>query len=239
VQPEVAKTTRVCTYDRAGMGWSEPGPLPRNAQQFAKELHTLLQNASIPGPYVLVGHSMGGLPVQVFAHAYATDVAGVVLIESMNPRQAKPAATNSTPPTTSQARGFSILTLPARIGLLRLFAGPLGSASGLSPETQHAYTAFSVTPRYVQTYLLDEGTGMPQSFMQAGAVTTFGDLPLIVLSRGLDPDRDWQAMQTDLLHLSSHSQQMFADKSGHNIELDQPEAAAAAIVQMVAQLRQP
>src|SRR5215213_9385758 len=92
VQPEVAKTTRVCSYDRAGMGWSEAGPLPRNAQQFAKELHTLLQNAGIPGPYVVVGHSMGGLPVRVFVHEYATDVAGVVLIESMNPRQAKPSA---------------------------------------------------------------------------------------------------------------------------------------------------
>jgi pimeloyl-ACP methyl ester carboxylesterase len=237
VQPEVAKTTRVCTYDRAGMGWSEAGPLPRNAQQFAIELHTLLHNARIPGPYVLVGHSMGGLPVRVFAHAYAADVAGVVLIESMNPRQAKPAATNTPPPTTSQGRGFSIITLPARIGLLRLFAGPLGLTSGLSPEVQPAYTAFSVTPRYIQTYLVDEGAGMPQSFMQADAVTTLGDIPLIVLSRGSDPDQDWQAMQTELLHLSSHSQHMLADQSGHNIQLDQPEAAVAAIVQMVGQLR--
>lgn len=219
-------------------GWSEAGPLPRTAEQFAKELHTLLQNAGIPGPYVLVGHSMGGLPVRVFVHEYATDVAGVVQIQSMNPRQAKPAATISTPPTTSQARGLSILTLPARIGLLRLFAGPLGLTSGLSPEVQEAYTAFSVTPRYIQAYLVDEGAGMPQSFMQAGAVTIFGDLPLIVLSRGLDPDQDWQAMQTELLHLSSHSQQMFADKSGHNVQLDQPKAAVAAIVKMVAQLRQ-
>src|SRR5215213_6006374 len=60
VQPEVAKTMRVCTYDRAGMGWSEAGPLPRTAEQFTKELHSLLQRAAIPGPYVLVGHSMGG-----------------------------------------------------------------------------------------------------------------------------------------------------------------------------------
>src|SRR6266540_3954300 len=66
VQPEVAKTTRVCTYDRAGMGFSEPGSLPRTAEQFAKELHTLLLHADIPGPYVLVGHSLGGLPVRVF-----------------------------------------------------------------------------------------------------------------------------------------------------------------------------
>ena len=69
----------------AGMGWSEAGPLPRTAAQFAKELHILLQHADIPGPYVLVGHSLGGLSVRVFAHAYAADVAGVVLIESMNP----------------------------------------------------------------------------------------------------------------------------------------------------------
>jgi pimeloyl-ACP methyl ester carboxylesterase len=239
VQPEVAKTTRVCTYDRAGMGWSETGPLPRTAEQFAKELHTLLQNARIPGPYVLVGHSMGGLPVRVFAHAYAADVAGVVLIDSMSPRQAKPSATTTPPPAAAtHSSGFSPLTLAARIGLVRLLAGPLGLTSDMSPEVQHAYTAFTVTPRSFQTQQ-DEGTGMPQSFMQASAVTTFGDLPLIVLSRGLDPDRDWQAMQTDLLHLSSHSQQVFADKSGHNIQLDQPEAAVAAIVQMVAQLRQP
>jgi pimeloyl-ACP methyl ester carboxylesterase len=236
VQPEVAKTTRVCTYDRAGMGWSEAGPLPRTAAQFAKELHTLLQRASIPGPYVLVGHSMGGLPVRVFVHTYAADVAGMVLIESMNPRQAKPSATPTSPPAATRS-GFSVLTLPARIGLLRVFAGPIGLTSGLSAEVQHAYTAFSVTPRSVQT-TLDEGTGMPESFFQARAVKTFGDIPLIVLSRGLDPDQDWQAMQTELLNLSSHSQQFIADKSGHNIQLDQPDAAATAIVKMVAQLRQ-
>jgi len=187
VQPKVAKITRVCTYDRAGMGYSEAGPLPRTAEQFAKELHTLLQRAGIPGPYVLVGHSLGGLMVRVFVHEYAANVAGVVLIESMCPRQAKPVITATAPPTAAQSSSFSILTLPARIGLVCLFAGPLGFKPALSPEVQHAYTAFSVTPRFIQT-TLDESTGMPQSFIQAGAVNTFGDVPLIVLSRGLDPD---------------------------------------------------
>src|SRR3712207_9386654 len=59
VQPEAARSTRVCAYDRAGMGWSERGPLPRTAERFAEELHTLLRNANISGPYVLVGHSAG------------------------------------------------------------------------------------------------------------------------------------------------------------------------------------
>jgi pimeloyl-ACP methyl ester carboxylesterase len=146
VQPEVAKTTRVCTYDRAGLGWSEAGPLPRTAEQFAKELHTLLQHASIPGPYVLVGHSMGGLTVRVFVHEYAADVAGVVLIESMNPRQAKPSAEGTPPAAATHSSGFSPLTLAARIGLVRLLAWPLGLTSDFSPEVQHAYTAFTVTP---------------------------------------------------------------------------------------------
>src|SRR5512140_2116427 len=82
VQPEVAKTTRVCTYDRAGMGWSEASPEPRTAREYAKELHTLLTNAKEPGPYVLVGHSMGGYTVLVYAHDYPAEVSGLVLIDA-------------------------------------------------------------------------------------------------------------------------------------------------------------
>ncbi len=84
VQPEVAKTTRVCTYDRAGMGWSEASPEPRTAREFAKELHTLLANANEPGPYVLVGHSLGGYTVRVYAHDYPEEVAGLVLVDPQN-----------------------------------------------------------------------------------------------------------------------------------------------------------
>ena len=120
---------------------------------------------------------------------------------------------------------------------MRLFAGPLGFKSGVSPEVRPAYTAFSVTPRSAQAYL-DEGTGLPESFIQAGAVKTFGDLPLIVLSARLNTLKDWQAMQVELLQLSTQSQRVMADHSGHNIETDQPEAAVGAIVKMVEQVRQ-
>ena len=236
VQPEAARTTRVCTYDRAGMGWSEPGPLPRTATHFAQELHTLLHKARVPGPYVLVGHSMGGLTVRVFAHAYAAEVAGVVLIESMHPRQAKPSDSTTPPQVAAPASRLSIYTLPARIGLLRLLAGPLDLKSGLSPEVANAYVAFSVVPRSIQTYI-DEGKGMPESLAQAGAVTSFGAVPLIVLSRGQDQEQRWQEMQADLLHLSSNSQHLIADQSGHNVQLDQPAAAVEAIVKMVEQIR--
>ncbi len=237
VQPEAARTTRVCTYDRAGMGWSEPGPLPRTAAHVAQELHTLLQNARVPGPYVLVGHSLGGLPVRVFAHDYAAEVAGVVLIESMHPRQAKPATPTTPPQTTAPASALSLATLPARIGVLRVLAGPLDLKGGLSPEVANAYVAFSVTSRFIQTQL-DESQGLGASLAQAGAVTSLGAVPLIVLSRGQDPDQEWQEMQADLLHLSSQSQQLIADQSGHNVQLDQPNAAVKAIVQLVEQIRQ-
>lgn len=234
VQPEVAKTTQVCTYDRAGMGYSEAGSLPRTAKQFAQELHTLLHQANIPGPYVLVGHSLGGLSVRVFAHDYAAEVAGVVLIESMSPAQFAQSPTDKSPQQSSQPNGFSIPSALARIGLVRLLAEPLGLKPALPPGAQKAFTAFSVTPRSVQAWA-DEGSGMQESGAQARAVKSFGALRLIVLSRGLDLKPDWQAMQAELLQLSSHSQHLIAEKSGHNLEIDQPEAAIAAIVKMVKQ----
>lgn len=236
VQPEAAKTTRVCTYDRAGMGWSEAGPLPRSAEQFAQELHTLLHTGGVPGPYVLVGHSMGGLPVLVFVHEYAAEVAGVVLIESMSPSQTTSTASATSSPTEPQAGRDWLLTLPARIGVLRLASRSLNLAAGLSPEVADAYVAFSVTLRAAQA-TLDEGTGMSQSFAQAGAVTSLGAVPLIVLSRGLDQEQSWQTRQTELLHLSSDSEQLIAEKSRHNIQLEQPAAATGAIVKMVEQIR--
>ena len=228
VQPEAAKTTRVCTYDHAGTGYSETGPRPRSAEQFSRELHTLLHNGGIPGPYVIVGHSLGGATAQVFAHDFAAEVAGVVLIESMSASSAKPSATatQDTPAPGSQpSSGDWLLTLPSRIGLVRLLSGPSSAA-----------TAVSVTPRYAQT-VVDEGRGMPEGLAQAGAVKSLGSVPLIVLSRGQDEDQGWQKAQTDLLHLSSNSKQLFADKSGHNVQTDQPEAAVGAIVQMVEQIR--
>lgn len=236
VQAEVSKTTQVCTYDRAGMGYSESGPLPRNAAQFAKELHTLLERANLAGPFVLVGHSMGGLPVRVFVHDYPTEVRGVVLIESMNPRQSTQHPAESGAPVASQSSSNSLPSLTARIGLVRLLGGPLGFIHALPPEAKLAYAAFSVTPRSIQAWA-DEGTGMPESFAQADAVKSFGDLPLIVLSARLNQQKDWQAMQVELLGLSSNSLQLIADRSGHNIEIEQPDAAVAAILKMVTQLR--
>ena len=164
------------------------------------------------------------------------DVAGVVLIESMSPSAATRPASDSDPTAQSDSHSFDdwAVTLPARIGLLRVLSGPLRMYEDFSPDHANAYSSFAIRPRSLQTWL-DEGKGMPQSLAQAGAVTSLGATPLIVLSRGLtqEPEKDWQRMQTELLGLSSNSQQLFATHSGHTVEFDQPEAAVGAIEKMI------
>lgn len=236
VQPEVAKTTRVCTYDRAGLGWSDAGPLPRDAAQIAKELHTLLQNANIPEPYVMVGHSMGGLGVRVFVHEYASKIAGVVLIDSMSPNQFTPSQTEVQSQSDSQSQPFSFLATLARFGVVRLIVRPLGIINYVPPN-EKAYYSLYVRTQNVQAFT-NESQGMPAAAAQAAAVKSFGDLPLIVLTAKLNNMPGWQEWQTELLQLSSNSQQLFAENSDHNIQIEKPEAAVSAIIQMVEQVRQ-
>src|ERR671913_468644 len=119
VQREVSDTTRVCAYDRAGMGWSEMGPEPRDAKQISSELHAQLTKDGIEGPYVLVGHSFGGLYMQTYAARYPDEVAGVSLVESSHPDQFsyRQVARDSYEP---QKQIFAVASLLARIGVVRL-----------------------------------------------------------------------------------------------------------------------
>jgi pimeloyl-ACP methyl ester carboxylesterase len=228
VQPEVSKTTRVCTYDRAGMGWSEMSPEPRTATVFAKELHTLLITANEAGPYVLVGHSLGGYTVRVYANDYPSEVSGVVFVDPQNIS----VSDAPTPTVTPKPGRFSIPQLIARIGVVRLFAGPLGAIENLPDKDKQAYTANSVSPRSVQT-VWDEANGMSEGVYQARSVTTLGNLPLIVLSRGKGMDHESAASQSRYLQLSTNSLHLVADKSDHGIMIEQPDAVVEAIVKML------
>src|ERR687898_2472820 len=116
VQQQVAQATRVCAYDRAGLGWSERGPEPRDARQISSELHTLLKDATgTEGPYVLVGHSYGGLYARNYAARYSEEVAGVVLVDSSHPEQ-----------FTRSPEGRAMYEQIRRLGAVLPFATRLG-----------------------------------------------------------------------------------------------------------------
>ena len=230
VQPEVAKTTRVCTYDRAGMGWSEANPLPSDAAQFARELHALLENANVQGPYVMVGHSLGGLIVRVFAHDYASEVAGVVLVDSMNPKQVTESLSNKL------ALFSSIEAAVARVGVGRLLV-KLPTIAPSLPAGDEAYYPLLFRPQTFQT-TANEYRELPASAVEAATATSFGDLPLIVLTARLNDNPGWPEWQNELLQLSSNSQHLIAENSGHSIQVDEPDAAVSAILKMVELVRQ-
>ena len=230
VQPEVAKTTRVCSYDRPGLGWSDAGPRPGDAAQSARELHTMLQNANVPGPYVMVGHSLGGLIVRVFAHDYASEVLGVVLVDSMNPKQVTPSQSNFL------ALVYSLQAAFARVGGGQLLMKLPGILPAMPPN-EEAYWPQYTRPGSLQASAR-EFQRLPASAAEAAAVKSFGDLPLIVLTAKLNDNPGWPEWQTELLQLSSNSQHLFAENSGHNIQAEQPEVAVGAILKMVELVRQ-
>lgn len=234
VQNEVSKATKVCTYDRAGWGWSEQGPLPRDARRFASELHTLLNNANISGPLILVGHSLGGFSVRVFVHQYPTGVAGVVLVDSMSPKQISQPDNNEHIQPSGGFRPFSLPALLARFGVIRLLARPLGIMP-IVPLNDGAYFARLVRPQSAQTFT-DESLGMRASGSEAEKVKTFGDIPLVVITAKENSIKGWADWQAELLQLSSNSQQILVD-SNHGVHFEKPEIINSALLQFVQTLR--
>jgi pimeloyl-ACP methyl ester carboxylesterase len=180
VQPEVAKTTRVCAYDRAGMGWSDPGPQPRDAQQITNELHLLLSKANIPGPYVLVGHSAGGLYVRLYADQHPNDVVGMVLLDPGHPDMvARIPALEAK--DRADAQLVSTMGLLAHIGVPRLVGVGQANAKGLPAQQSAEASAFYATAHHWET-LGALIAAEAETDSEVRATGSLGDRPLVVLS---------------------------------------------------------
>lgn len=240
VQPEVAGFARVCTYDRAGMGWSEPGTQPRTSQQIVEELHALLGNAGVEGPYVLVGHSLGGTNVQLYASEYPDEVAGMVLVDSAfydSPSYVDPELQNALAETIPSP-GSSLLTkILATIGVTRLpytFGGETDERAAISTHAKDTYE------------IMDEHSSFEESFkQQLASPVSLGDKPLVVLSAGAREFPGFSQEQSDqyneawtksgaaLTQVSQNSEQIIAEDSGHYIHLEQPDLVIDAIRQVV------
>jgi len=239
VQPPVAQTSRICTYDRAGFGWSDPGPSPRTSGRIVEELHTLLINAGIPGPYVLVGHSVGGLHAQLFASQYASEVAGLVLLDPTPVAylaSLDPAAQRAAAPPMGQVRTIQVMQ---NIGLTRLFGLTLPMpVTHLSDEVRLQVKAVGFRSA-VGDGLFDEASAYEVDLVEAMAAAPLrADIPLIVLVRGLamgPPDQDaaGKAANADLARRSTRGQLVVADRSEHYIQLDRPDLVIDAINHIV------
>ena len=231
VQPEVAKATRVCSYDRAGMGWSDPGSTPRDAQHIAQELHTLLHNANILGPYVLVGWSYGGLYVREYAGQYRDEVTGLILLDSSHPDQWA-----STPEGQAQfetnAKIYSVAPILARLGVMRVM-GLMQPASDLpTPYNETLKASFAATKDWDTQSA--EFLASPATTNQVREYISLDNIPLYVLTateHGTPPAQEqlWQGWQTELAALSTNSVQQIVESADHASFWRDPETSKLSI----------
>ena len=218
IQPALAKHTRVCAYDRAGFGWSDPNPAPRTMEQQVHELHELLQGANEQGPYILVGHSYGARVSRVYAARYPGEVAGMVLMDagilSDDPRY--PAELH----TETEAAGQMIRTARwlAPFGLVRLRWSLIGLQSyDLPEEARLASASFAVLPHHFQS-MVAQGDAMATVLREEHEVTSLGDIPLLVLVATEPEDairRVWNQANIEMAGLSTNSGYRIVEGATH------------------------
>jgi pimeloyl-ACP methyl ester carboxylesterase len=254
VQPQIAQRTRACSYDRAGLGFSEPGNRPGTSANAVEDLHRLLSAASIKPPYVLVGHSLGGMYVRLYADKYRSEVAGMVLVDPVSEEQGRRyAALDVSTKTLNDQYVESIRRdcIPAAIKgfdrMSELFERCVGAPDPrFSAAFNDALAANDSTAAHFEAVWSEWAHVFTTSSDQArSARSSFGSMPLIVLSRapfGLQPKetqamRDaknqlWMELHDDLTHLSSRGINRVIPGSGHYIQFDRPAAVIAAVFEV-------
>jgi len=249
VMPDVAKFARVCSYDRAGYGWSSAGPMPRTSDEIVKELHALLAASGEKGPFVLVGHSFGGYNVRVYVGKYPADVAGLVLVDAsqedqqrlMSPSLKKLSEVQIKQLDSPQARLMPILVF---FGIMRLTAGDDSDgklSKGFRDKMKYLH---------LQTKSIDSTFSEIKSFSQSADEVrhagNLGDRPLVVLTAGKDLDpKDMPGISSEDLQefhkvwvndlqvrearLSTRGKQVVVPDSAHMIPWERPDAVVNAI----------
>jgi pimeloyl-ACP methyl ester carboxylesterase len=240
VQPEVAKFAQVCSYDHSGIGWSDDGPKDSCSLRVS-EVHTALKNAGIKGPYVLVGHSLGGLVARVYAGEYPDEVGGIVFVD--------------------HAMQFGLMLSPPPPGDAKLAPGspppmppkmPLVPGGGGGIESDPNFSKLSSRDRELHLWAMSQTRNqmalqgnheiVPECVAKADAIAKehshpLGDKPLVDVSTDEALGPDYVKLQTDLLSLSENSKQIIARKSGHFVIIDRPDVVIDAISQVVQSVR--
>jgi pimeloyl-ACP methyl ester carboxylesterase len=214
IQDEVSATTRVCSYDRGGIGWSDLTPLPRDGTSIAHELHELLARAAIAGKLVLVGHSSGGLYARSFQAQYPEQVVGLVLLDASNENQFTVTKDGSNLYGRLQF-AYRVLPIVARLGLIRL--SPLCELPKDFPAEVRANFHAVCSRSSSWDAQQREVAGLETAMAQLRSQSKLGDLPLVVVTAGNDPvnPENWPQLQKELLALSSGGTQIVRAKATH------------------------
>lgn len=240
VQPALAKTTRVCSYDRAGFGWSDALPPPRDADHIAAELHGLLTAAGIRGPIVLMGHSISGIYIRDYATRYPEQVAGLIFVDGSTPLQ------NRNPAFSREFAGHS-MDWARKLQMQLLF---IAGVPRLFGECSQPFPGFDLVASKLQAEDLcrrgNAAEGEMASFDRSGEETAhtgpYGALPLLIFSQ--DPAKDssaiaraWNQMQEDLKQLSTRSRRIIARGSSHYIQIDRADLIKQEVPLFIEQIR--
>ena len=246
VAAEVARHSRVVSYDRAGYAWSDPAASPRSAGAIVEDLRRMLRAGGEVGPFVFVGHSFGGLIVRLYALRHPEEVGGLVLVdpthEAMNERL--PSAKAEVETFQRTVRGFSF---GARVGALRLLDMPLGEASSewCPSELRPAARAVGFRTSWVDAIAseisaLDASLSETAEAAALGGPLPLGDLAVVILSRARPAEpSEWEEYEValqlhrDLLGMSSRSRHQVVEETGHFIQVERPEVVADAIHEVV------
>jgi pimeloyl-ACP methyl ester carboxylesterase len=244
VQPAIAPTTRVCVYDRAGIGWSDASAQLRTPAAIAAELHTLLTNAAVPGPYVLVGASVGGKYIRLYAEQYPNEVAGMVLVDARH--ESVDAALTSEEYTAELAaarRNGQLYWWLGRLGIMRLFGARLAAAASpgaiaLPSDIRTLMMVRASRPQEIDA-MLNESAAMTADDNRLRAAQPLGTLPLIVLAAdsSVAQQANWRIAQEAQTQLSRNSHLVIVPHSSHFVSLDQPQAVADAVLQVIERAR--
>ena len=265
IQSEIAKFTQVVTYDRAGIGWSESSPFPRTSQQIVHELHELLTRAHIPKPYILVGHSFGGINVQLYAATYPEDVQGLVLVDSGHEEQ--PEKLPPLPQGKKISRLFSLYDLSPNLvyitsvlGISRIFSHlDLGDFKSLVPcSDSEAQMRLALTSTTKHVYSVNLECNLSNESLQQLKKTDrslINDLPCFVLElkRAMqlsnhklseeeqvavhEWEKIWKGFQRDTASKFHNSRLIVAEKSDHLIQWHQPELIVHCVKELVNEKR--
>jgi pimeloyl-ACP methyl ester carboxylesterase len=227
VQPEVARATRVCSYDRAGYGWSEPGPGPSGPRAAATDLHTVLSRAGVAGPYVLVGHSLGGVIVRQFAADHPSDVAGIVLLDAAHPDQyaRHPEYLKEIKDLMPLIRWAPLL---ARLGLMRLY---VATGDGFDFGELPARPRAELAAEWSSSQHWDRELAMLSTaesfYAEAQSLGKLGEVPLVVITAGDNSLIGWKELQVELAALSTNSVHRTVEGATHVSLAFNPQHAGA------------